>query len=108
MTLRLIRSGPMALWMLAGFLLLSVLDCATTLYLLHRGATEINPLMGWALERGELVFWIVKLGLALGVAAVLEAAYLRNRRLGFRIIVGVYAFQVIVVTINTVGVARIS
>lgn len=108
MTLRMIRSGPMALWLLAGFLLLSVLDCATTLYLLHRGATEINPLMAGVLSHGELAFWGIKLGVAVLAAVVLEAAYLRNRRLGFRVIVGVYAFQIVVVTINTIGIARIS
>lgn len=107
-TYRLIRSGPMALWLLAGFLVLSVMDCATTVWLLHRGAIEINPFMQILLRRGVLAFWVGKMLIAFGACCVLEAAYLRNRILGFRVIAGVYTLQAIVVFLNVLAAGRIS
>lgn len=105
---RMALSGPMALWMLAGFLLLTVLDVGTTLACLSRGATEGNPLMRQLLIHGELTFWIAKLSVAAVAVVILETAYLRNRRLGFRIITGVYLFQALVVLNNLAVIERLS
>lgn len=109
MTWRLIRSGPAALFLLGLFLVLSVMDCATTVYLANRGATELNPIMDWiGTTFGVTGFWFIKMTAAFTAAAVLEAAYLFRRIVGFRIITGVVAFQLVVVTINTIGIARIA
>ena len=99
LTYRLIRSGPMALWMLAGWIVLSAMDAFLSLRLLDMGATEINPVARWMLSLGDGWFWGIKMTAAVLVAVVLEAAYLRRRILGFRIITGVYFFQAIVVLI---------
>lgn len=100
MIVRLIRSGPMALWMLAGFLVLSALDAGLTLYLMEHGAKEANPLMAAVIEHGPAWFWSVKMSLALLCVVILEAAYLCSRRSGFRVITAVYFFQVAVVIWN--------
>jgi hypothetical protein len=53
-------------------LLLSFLDAFFTLYLLHMGAVETNPVMAFFLEFGPAVFMIAKYGITvLCVAAML-------------------------------------
>lgn len=105
---RLIRSGPAALFMLWMFLALSVMDCATTVWLVSRGATELNPIMAWVGGHGVIHFWLIKMGFAIFASVMLEAAYLTRRIVGFRVIAGVVAFQWVVVLINTIGIARLS
>ena len=42
-----------------------VLDSLSTLYIISRGGTEVNPLMRWILERGTFVFLASKLATAI-------------------------------------------
>jgi hypothetical protein len=43
-----------------SILLLSFLDAALTLYLIHRGAAELNPVMNFFLQMGPMPFFVVK------------------------------------------------
>lgn len=102
------RSGPMALWMLLGFLVLSAMDAYTTLVSLDLGGGEGNPFMRPLLARGAVTFWLVKMTLAVAAAVLLEVAYLYKRRVGFRIISGVYLFQLLIVLNNIAVIGRLS
>lgn len=69
-------------WLLissVGILLFCCADACFTLYLLQRGAVEINPFMAWLIELDAGLFFVVKLFLtALGTTLLV---LLWNRRL---------------------------
>lgn len=108
LTCRLIRSGPLALWMLAGFVVLSAMDASTTVWLMHRGTAEANPIMRALIAQGDAWFWFGKMALALLCVVVLEWAYLNRRISGFRIIAAVYLFQAVIVVNNLILVGRVN
>ena len=60
----------MLLFQFAG---LQILDAATTLWFLHRGVAEANPLIAWALVWGAQPFWGLAAAKALGFAPAVWA-----------------------------------
>ncbi len=54
------RYSPRILAAIVGTLCLSLLDAVLTLCLIDHGAAEVNPLMDYFLNKGTLVFTIVK------------------------------------------------
>ncbi|MBZ5579010.1 MAG: DUF5658 family protein [Acidobacteriia bacterium] len=71
--------------LLCQFAGLQVLDAVTTLWFLHRGVAEANPLMGWALAWGAQPVWGLAAAKALGLAPALWAWHSRRHRLLRRI-----------------------
>ncbi len=57
------RYSPGLLVVVLGILFLSLTDAVLTLNLIERGASEINPVMAYFLQKGPLVFTLVKYGL---------------------------------------------
>ena len=70
------RYSPYLLAAIVGILFLSVIDALLTLYLLSRGAFELNPVMAYYLEMGPYSFLAVKY--ALTCVAVISFLLLRN------------------------------
>jgi hypothetical protein len=65
-------------------LLMSVSDAGFTLYLISRGASELNPVMAFFLERGPLVFFVVKYVLTCGsllIVILYKNAFIFNTRI---------------------------
>lgn len=54
------KHGPRLVCIILLMVILSVLDAFLTLELIHRGATEVNPIMAYYLSHGPLVFFLVK------------------------------------------------
>lgn len=54
------KHGRRLVAVILTMVMLSVLDAFLTLELIHRGATEVNPVMAYYLSRGPLVFFSVK------------------------------------------------
>ena len=54
------RHSPKILVIILLIITFSILDAILTLYLIGKGATEINPIMHYFLEHGPLVFFLVK------------------------------------------------
>lgn len=54
------KHGPKLVAATLLLVTLSVLDAFLTLELIHRGATEVNPVMAYYLSHGPLVFFSVK------------------------------------------------
>ena len=54
------RHGPKALAAILLIIMLSVLDAFFTLYLISKGASELNPIMNYFLEQSPIVFFGVK------------------------------------------------
>jgi hypothetical protein len=65
------RYPPKLLARILFVLLLSFLDAFFTLYLLHMGAVETNPVMAFFLEFGPAVFMIAKYGITVICVAVM-------------------------------------
>ncbi len=55
-----LRYGSITFFMVLSISFLAVLDAYFTIYLVSRGAREINPIMAFYLTRGSLVFFCVK------------------------------------------------
>ena len=70
------RYSPYLLAAIVGILFLSVIDALLTLYLLGRGAFELNPVMAYYIEMGPYSFLAVKY--ALTCVAVISFLILRN------------------------------
>ena len=70
------RYSPTFLAVIVGILFLSVIDALLTLYLIGRGAVELNPVMAYYLELGPYSFLAVKY--ALTCVAVISFLLLRN------------------------------
>ena len=70
------RYSPYLLAAIVGILFLSVIDALLTLYLLSRGAFELNPIMAYYIEQGPYSFLAVKY--ALTCVAVISFLLLRN------------------------------
>ena len=70
------RYSPYLLAAIVGILFLSVMDALLTLYLLSRGAFELNPVMAFYIELGPYSFLAVKY--ALTCVAVISFLLLRN------------------------------
>ena len=70
------RYSPYLLAAIVGILFLSVIDALLTLYLLSRGAFELNPVMAYYIELGPYNFLAVKY--ALTCVAVISFLLLRN------------------------------
>ena len=70
------RYSPYLLAAIVGILFLSVIDALLTLYLLSRGAFELNPVMAYYIEMGPYSFLAVKY--ALTCVAVISFLLLRN------------------------------
>ncbi|MCU0559655.1 MAG: DUF5658 family protein [Desulfobacterales bacterium] len=56
------RYSPGLLAVILGILFLSLTDAFLTLNLIECGASEINPVMAYFLQKGPLVFTLVKYG----------------------------------------------
>jgi hypothetical protein len=57
--------------LVSAVLVLSATDALLTLYLLNHGAHEVNPVMAYFLEKGPMIFMLVKYMLtAIGVTIV--------------------------------------
>jgi len=54
------RYSPKLFGCIVGILFLSVLDALLTLYLIEHGSTELNPVMDYFLQKGPLLFAVVK------------------------------------------------
>jgi hypothetical protein len=54
------KHGPRLVGIILVMVILSVIDAFLTLELIHRGATEVNPVMAYYLSHGPLVFFLVK------------------------------------------------
>jgi hypothetical protein len=52
--------GPKTLVAILAIITLSILDALFTLFLISRGATEVNPIMNYFLDRGPSVFFVAK------------------------------------------------
>ena len=72
-------------------LTLSALDYVLTLVHLKAGGREVNPLMGYLVESGGLVFGVVKLGMTLvGLLVLLIHVRFRWARFFLNLALGVY------------------
>ncbi len=63
----LVRPSPRASLLALSLFVLNVFDAVATVFLLDRGAVELNPLMSWFLGVGVWAFMLVK---TVGVAAL--------------------------------------
>jgi hypothetical protein len=54
------RYSPRLFAAMMGIIVLSILDAALTLYLVAHGASEINPVMNYFLQKGPAVFMTAK------------------------------------------------
>jgi len=75
-------------------LLLSVVDGILTLWLIDKGATELNPVMAYYLEQGPRIFMLAKYLLTAFVviiAVVMNQAFLRVLRIQFGQLLKVFA-----------------
>lgn len=54
------RYSPRLFAAMMGIIVLSILDAALTLYLVAHGASEINPVMNYFLQKGPVVFMTAK------------------------------------------------
>ena len=70
------RYSPTFLAVIVSILFLSVIDALLTLFLIGRGASELNPVMAYYLELGPYSFLAVKY--ALTCVAVISFLLLRN------------------------------
>lgn len=52
--------GPKTLVVILVIITLSILDALFTLFLISHGATEVNPIMDYFLDRGPSVFFVAK------------------------------------------------
>ena len=59
----------------SAVLVLSATDALMTLYLLHHGAHELNPVMAYFLKQGPLIFLLVKYLLTAFAVTVVVLAY---------------------------------
>ncbi len=73
------KHGPRLVAVILAMVILSVLDAFLTLELIHRGATEVNPVMAYYLSLGPLVFFSVKYFLT--AASILLVLIYKNVRL---------------------------
>lgn len=68
------------------FLVLNIGDAAITLSALHRWpgvAYEVNPLMRYCIEQGDLFFWSVKVGIGLGISVLTSILVMPRRAFWF-------------------------
>jgi hypothetical protein len=70
------RYNPLFLAAITGILFLSVIDALLTLFLISRGAFELNPVMAFYIELGPYSFLAVKY--ALTCVGVISFLLLRN------------------------------
>lgn len=85
------RSTGGHLLLILLLLLFVTLDAMSTLVILERGGTEVNPLMNATLQRGVGWFLLVKLGpLPLAFALLSVHRYFRWVRLALGMLVAVY------------------
>jgi hypothetical protein len=54
------RYSPKLFAAMMGILVLSVLDAGLTLFLIEHGASELNPVMNYFLQKGPVVFMVAK------------------------------------------------
>ncbi|MRR10833.1 hypothetical protein EG831_12355 [bacterium] len=54
------RYSPKLFAAMMGIVVLSLTDAALTLYLVSHGASEINPVMNYFLQKGPVVFMVAK------------------------------------------------
>jgi hypothetical protein len=52
--------GPKTLVVILVIITLSILDALFTLFLISHGATEVNPIMDYFLDRGPSIFFVAK------------------------------------------------
>jgi hypothetical protein len=67
-----------------GILCLSLIDAAMTLHLIGHGATEINPIMAYFLDKGTVIFIIAKYiltSIAVITILLIKNAYLPRTRI---------------------------
>ena len=78
------RYSGMLVGLVLLIVLLSVSDAGFTLYLISLGASELNPVMAFFLERGPLVFFVVKYVLTCGsllIVILYKNAFIFNTRI---------------------------
>jgi len=79
---------------------LSIIDAGLTLFLLDKGATEINPVMAYFLTHGPIVFFLAKYLLttfSLLIILVYSNTYLFNTRLRTKVLFGLFTIPFILV-----------
>jgi hypothetical protein len=82
-------------WLLA-LCVLSGLDGLLTVRAVEQGATELNPMLAWALPGRPAAFWLVKAALTLlGAALLWWARYARLAQWAVRAAVVAYAALVV-------------
>lgn len=75
-----------------GLVLLSAVDGFLTVYACRLGAVELNPVMAWALARGEVFFLCSKLAIsALSTALAFWLLDVRRRESTLATLCGLYA-----------------
>ena len=87
------RYSGMLLSLVLLIVLLSVSDAGFTLYLISRGASELNPVMAFFLERGPLVFFVAKYVLTCGsllIVVVYKNAFIFNTRIRVAFLLGLF------------------
>lgn len=87
------RDDRLALLLLA-IVVMQIVDWTFTMVTLSLGATELNPLMAWVLSEGSLIGLALKVGVTVGLAA-LVLAYWRGSALvlrGVRVVFWLYLF----------------
>ncbi|MCU0724235.1 MAG: DUF5658 family protein [Planctomycetes bacterium] len=87
------RYGFRVAAVLAGILILCVLDAVFTLLYLQKGGGELNPLMRRAIEAGTGPFIAIKCGLT--IAGILFLALHKNFRFVKGLIAGVLGFYLL-------------
>jgi hypothetical protein len=96
------RYSPFFLAAIAGILFLSVLDAWLTLFLITRGAFEINPIMAYYIELGPYSFLAVKY--ALTCVAVVSFLLLRNIYIRpFRMYTGSLFYVILAVFVSVIA-----
>ena len=79
---------------------LSIIDAGLTLFLLDKGATEINPVMAYFLTHGPIVFFLAKYLLttfSLLIILVYSNTYLFSTRLRTKVLFGLFLIPFILV-----------
>lgn len=96
------RYSPFFLAAIVSILFLSVIDALLTLYLINKGALELNPVMAYYLEMGPYSFLAVKYALtSIGVVSflILRNIYLRP----FKMYTGSLFYFVLIVFASVVA-----
>jgi hypothetical protein len=94
--------SPGLLVVILGILFLSMTDAFLTLNLIEHGASEINPVMAYFLQKGPFVFTVVKYGLtsaAVVIFVLVKNSVIRGSRLRTRTL---FTFAIVCFTIAVV------